>query len=301
MQHTYVFVCGQHRSGTSVLARSLRQHPRVSGFQDTGAIEDEGQFLQSVYPPAFRYGGAGLFGFHRRSHLDETSPFASPEKASKLRAEWARYWDENCPVLLEKSPPNLLKTRFLQHVFPTARFVVILRHPIAVSLTTAKRGGIPLYTLIEHWLVCHERLRVDCAHLRHVHVLWYEDLVARPRETLDQVWRFLGLDSVTLAEPIRSHNDQYFYQWDQLVQSTWGKLVLGAIRRRFEARVNTFGYSLVDTGFLAHRPLVAETDVLLRPSVFSRAWSVGGAAWERVNRGPLQALRRQIRSAIRAV
>ena len=183
------------------------------------------------------------------------------------------------------------------HVFPSARFVEILRHPIAVSLTTAKRGGIPLYTLIEHWLVCHERFLADRAHLRHVHVLWYEDLVTRPQNTLDAIWRFLGLASVPMAEPIRSHNDQYFCQWDRLGRTLWGRAYLGAIHRRFEARANTFGYSLVDTGFWDNRPLAAGTDVLPRPSLLSRTWSVGGAAWERVNRGPLQALRKQFRSS----
>ena len=48
--HTYVFVGGLHRSGTSLLARSLEAHPSVSGFRDTGVPEDEGQHLQSVYP-----------------------------------------------------------------------------------------------------------------------------------------------------------------------------------------------------------------------------------------------------------
>ena len=70
-----------------MLAAFLWRHPQVSGFQDTAEIEDEGQFLQSVYPPALRYGGAGLSGFNPRLRLDETSPLASPDKASKLRVE----------------------------------------------------------------------------------------------------------------------------------------------------------------------------------------------------------------------
>jgi hypothetical protein len=295
VEHTYVFVCGQHRSGTSVLARSLCSHPEVSGFSNTGAVEDEGQFLQSVYPPAFRYGGAGLFGFHLRAHLDETSPLATRENAAKLRAEWGRYWDASRSVLLEKSPPNLLHTRFLQHMFPGARFVVILRHPISVSLTTAKRGGIPLYVLLEHWLACHERFRADMAHLEHVHVLWYEDLVARPQATLDDVWRFLGLPSAPLSEPVRSHNEGYFAQWERLRRSAWGKAYLNGMCRRFEARVAPFGYSLLDPSSLDHTPLSPKKDASARISLLSRVWGGGGTVWERVNRGPLQTVRRWIR------
>ena len=49
--YRYVFVTGLHRSGTSLLARCIAQHPQVSGFSGTGVPEDEGQLLQSVYPP----------------------------------------------------------------------------------------------------------------------------------------------------------------------------------------------------------------------------------------------------------
>jgi len=48
----YVFIAGLHRSGTSVLARCLREHPQISGFRNTGVPEDEGQHLQDVYPAA---------------------------------------------------------------------------------------------------------------------------------------------------------------------------------------------------------------------------------------------------------
>jgi hypothetical protein len=292
MQHQNVFVCGLHRSGTSVLARVLRHHPQTSGFRGTGAVEDEGQFLQTVYPPAFRYGGPGVFGFDPRSCFDETSPLISAENAAKLHAEWARYWEMSCPVLLEKSPPNLVRTRFLQAMFQDARFVVILRHPIAVSLATKNgRPRIPLYSLIEHWLICHERFLVDRAHLNQVHVLRYEDLVARPEAVMDDVWRFLGLEPVPLAEPIRSHNERYLTRWGKIGQPVWGRAYLDWICRRFEARTAVFGYSLADPRFLAHTLLVPKAGDVPRPSLFSRALTAGTAVWERVNRGPLQTAR----------
>ena len=69
--HRYIFVCGLHRSGTSVLFRSLRDHPEVSGFQGTPSPEDEGMHLQTVYPPSGRYGGAGVFGFYYEAQIKE--------------------------------------------------------------------------------------------------------------------------------------------------------------------------------------------------------------------------------------
>jgi len=55
--HRLVFVGGLHRSGTTPLTRCLAAHSQISGFEGTGVEEDEGQHLQTVYPPARAHGG----------------------------------------------------------------------------------------------------------------------------------------------------------------------------------------------------------------------------------------------------
>ena len=194
-QHRLVFVCGLHRSGTTLLARILGGHPEVSGFADTGVPEDEGQHLQRVYPPAKVFGGPGRFGFDERAHLTEASPLVGEGSRERLLAAWSPHWDLSRPLLVEKSPPNLLKTRFLQALFPEASFVVLARHPVAVSLATAKWRQTRRYDrLVEHWLHCHELFEADRPHLERVHVLLYEDLVRDPAAALAGVLGFLGLE-----------------------------------------------------------------------------------------------------------
>jgi hypothetical protein len=244
--HSFVFVGGLHRSGTTLLARLLAEHPEVSGFADTGVPADEGQLLQSVYPPARAYGGPGRFGFAPEAHLTEDSPLVSEESRERLLADWSRHWDLDKRVLVEKSPPNLTKTRFLQALFPEASFVVVLRHPVPVTLATARWRGTRRYgRLVEHWLRCHELFSADRPRLARVHVLTYEELVADPRSTLAGVLGFLGLDGdPPAAELDRGSNARYLARWRELKRAPAMGVYLTATELRYERRARRFGYSL---------------------------------------------------------
>lgn len=247
--HQYVFLGGLHRSGTSLLAKTLAEHPQISGFKDTGAFEDEGQWLQSVYPQAKVYGGAGRFGFVKASFMDENSDLVSAENAQRLFDEWKPYWDMTQPVLLEKSPPNLVRGRFLQAMFPNSFFIMMLRHPISVSCATAKWSNTSMYSLIEHWLRCHEGFERDRKYLQNVIVIKYENFVVSPQKTLDLIFEFIGVDSFPLSTQINSHaNQNYFIKWRQMKhEQGWLKnIYCQAIENIFEKRVNRFGYSLKD-------------------------------------------------------
>ncbi len=245
-QHKFVFLGGLHRSGTSLAFRCLREHPDVSGFDKTGAPEDEGQHLQSIFPKAYGHGGPARFGFSSAMQLDEHSELITDVNQRKLFEEWSRYWDVRKPFLLEKSPPNLIKSRFLQAMFPNTYFIFLLRHPAAVTFATRKwRPRMPISKFIEHWLVCHERMREDFDQLDRSISFHYEDFVAESEESLTRLYEFLGLSSIPPTEEIRSGvNDKYFEMWRSYGQGVLGRMRIKKIVRQYEDRVRTFGYSL---------------------------------------------------------
>jgi len=251
--HHFLFCCGLHRSGTTLLFRMLREHPEMSGFTNNQvatewlALEDEGQFLQSVYPPGIVYGGPGSFAFSPGAHLTEESDLLTPENKAALARDWLPYWDLTKRFLLEKSPPNILMTRFLQSAFPNTSFVAIVRHPVAVSLATTKWSTRTLDSLIEHWLVAHEILERDMQRLQRGMTVKYETLISAPEETLGKIYAFLEVaPHPTTFEATTEHNQRYFAQWREMAQNPETRASVQEWIGRYEDRARAFGYSFQD-------------------------------------------------------
>ncbi|MDS1269811.1 sulfotransferase [Lipingzhangella sp. LS1_29] len=261
VDHRMVFVAGLHRSGTSLLARCLAAHSEVSGLGGTGVPENEGQHLQDVYPPARAYGGPGLFALDPRAHrsveaahaplAEACGDTAEPARwrARRLFEAWAPYWDLSRPVLVEKSPPNLLMLRYLNELYPDAAFVVVLRHPVVVSLATAKWCPMPLPALVEHWLHAHELAAADLPWLRQVRIVRYEHLVQNPERVLGELAGLLGLDGPIPAVGVTAgHSRRYERLWRSYASPVHP--LRRAERRRVERtmgeRCARFGYDLSD-------------------------------------------------------
>jgi len=254
-RHRFVFVGGLHRSGTTLLAQTLAAHRDASGLSGTGVAEDEGQHLQDVFPAARAIGGPGRFGFSAGAHLTEASPLATRASRDRLLVAWLPYWDARRRVLVEKSPPNLLRTRLLQALFPAACFVLIVRHPVAVAEATCKWSDEGVGALLRHWVHCHRVMLEDAAALRRVCLVRYEDLVARPQEVLPAVLAFIGLDGRAPSPPLRPEvNDRYFAAWKARGPSaqTDGR------KAGIEAAARAFGYAMREPGrYRAPSPAVA--------------------------------------------
>jgi len=245
----YVFVGGLHGSGTSLVHRWLRSHPQITGFADTGVSEDEGQHLQDLLPTARSLGGLGRFGFAPGAHLTESSPLACSGSAERLLNSWESHWDAALPVRLEKSPPNLLRFRLLQELFPGALCVAVLRHPLAVAESTRgkrRRNRLrPRRGLVEHWLHCHELFAADRPAVHHLVELRYEDLVAAPDSGLNPVFAALGLAGIPSPEPIDPGRDRaHGERWQTRLRRPPSLDPLLAL----EERLSPWAYSLVDFG-----------------------------------------------------
>ncbi|MGR3512128.1 MAG: sulfotransferase family protein [Paracoccaceae bacterium] len=203
----HVFVCGLHRSGTSLLARLIASHDDVSALHAPDVPEGEGVYLQGAIPHTARHGVPGAFAFDDAQHLTEEHPLNRMETRHRLEADWGPRFDPDASWRLEKSPVNLLRMRLYQQLFPMAHFIIITRHPAAVAQATAKWSEAPLDRLIAHWCAAHELALSDLPWLHAALVVRYEDLCADPRAAMAQVAAFLTLTpALDPAERIKDDN-----------------------------------------------------------------------------------------------
>jgi len=273
--HQHVFVGGLHRSGTTLVGQAIAGHSRASGFEDTGVIENEGQFLQSVYPimrnPPRIYpwadwtglpdrvgwwrrlpgrGGSdwkkapGRFAFYEESHLTGDSPLVNDLNRERLLREWSAHWDLRRPVLVEKTPENLVRSRFLQALFPGAAFIMVVRHPLAVSLATQKWSRTSLISLLKHWIRAHQLMAVDAAHIDRLLLVPYERFVLDPTAELARIAGFLGVDpEPSTVEVDPAVNARYLDAWERRRRGP-ARIYTDFIVRTLESQVSEFGYSL---------------------------------------------------------
>lgn len=289
-KNKYVLVCGIARSGTSLLGRNIARLENCSGFANTGVFEDEGQFLQDVYLTASSYGGSSRCGFDPRAHRTETSNLLAPDKVARLRASWHAHWDNTKTIFVEKTPENLLMTRFLQAAFPNSYFVVMMRHPVPVSIAGQKWkvNFVPLHRMFAHWLKCHEIFSEDKPCLRHVYTLRYEDYIEDAARYHQEIARFLGtivppqpkedtlryvaewgnpagrwVPEQGMEEVNGAHNKKYFDRWRKLLEDSFFRSYYRYIVRKYEPRFAKYGYSLIkdcgiDDSILRERGLISD-------------------------------------------
>ena len=209
-----IFIVGAPRSGTTLLERMLDAHPAI-------AIADEIIFFDIILqarervpeldsPERIRYFFDLLPAMdHVRywNHADEILSQVKARLLADARASYGRFyryfmeaWAQRAGASRfgEKTPWNIRHLAELRRMFPNCRIIHMVRDPRAV---VASKMALPrtsrdiLTNAVKWWLDVQQArdfVEADAANARRVLEIRYEDLVAQPREVLQQVCDFIG-------------------------------------------------------------------------------------------------------------
>jgi hypothetical protein len=189
-----VFLIAPYRSGTTMMRLILDSHSQLACPPET-----------TVFPALHRsIGGSDLglsqLGFGadhvRRKFAECIDYFYSSYAASSGKRRW-----------VDKSPENVWVLDFLIQMFPTAKFVLLTRHPLdqvashtssghdlETRLSAFRRNGEDIRIAATRYWVAASREQQEFARSfgESAKLVRYEDVCTQPYEILPQLFRFLG-------------------------------------------------------------------------------------------------------------
>lgn len=187
----YLFVLGATHGGTTLLTELLSKSANVSSnnYLDTR----EGQLLPTVRDYMFT---------HKRQWEEDLEI-----DWSFVKREWRKYWDVRKKILLEKSPPNLLRASAIEAAFSPAYFLIFVRDPYAHCETFIRKNDFSPRQAAEFVVRTLKIQQRNMTDLKRAILVHYEALVEDPELFKDQLIDFLAeLSDIQTTGVFNAHN-----------------------------------------------------------------------------------------------
>lgn len=181
----FLFVLCPPYSGSTVLWKILQTSPHIS------ALPKEGQFLEPV------------------KHIMRDNPYNIQKKMpwDLIQSAWETYWDIDKSILLEKSPPNLIRALEIEQHFQESYFVAMIRNPYASCEGIYRRNHKFLEESVKFWIKCAEHQVNNIKNIRNITYFTYEDLTDSPEKIRKQLLEFMpDLETLDINVAMRVHS-----------------------------------------------------------------------------------------------
>ena len=191
VRNKYLFILSPPFSGSSILTQTCATSESISVVNQYDNFE--GQFL-----PIAR--------LWMRKHPWRES-YRMPWHTIKFI--WRCFWDLSKPVLIEKSPPNLLANRaeIIDRIFPNAYFICLIRDPYAFVEGCVRRKIYNHQDAAKFWLLCADNQVTNIESRGKVLSVKYEEFVNDPIQTLEKIKIFIPeLADINLPKSFGIHN-----------------------------------------------------------------------------------------------
>ncbi|MGV6825688.1 MAG: sulfotransferase family protein [bacterium] len=193
----WLFIVGCYNSGTTLLHDVLASHP------DVGVLPREGQYCTDQFLIPGDIGLArGWALAPERFLLDEQSP--SPPDPLIVQRQWSnQIQPEGKKIYLEKSITNTARIRWLNHHFPNAYFVALVRNGYAVAEGIRRKSQLNLEQAAQQWRISNEIMMDSLNKVDHAMTLSYEAFTADPATAIERVITFADLRHHSLVNELQ--------------------------------------------------------------------------------------------------
>ncbi|MEO0776534.1 MAG: sulfotransferase [Bacteroidota bacterium] len=186
----FLFVLCPTYGGSTLMQEILSTSPGVSPNNVWGTREGLG------LPQVRRH-----FDYRRLWEADYQLPWP------RIRREWEGYWQHDRPVLLEKSPSNLVHAPQMAPHFDPAYFVVMVRQPLAHCESLIRRDALSPTAAARFCLDSLRHQKRNLEQLPRCLLLPYEALVDQTTASVRALLDFLPpLQHLRTDRRFRAHN-----------------------------------------------------------------------------------------------
>ena len=193
--HKWCFIIGCNNSGTSLLQRMLDQTGQVSTFQYEG----------QRYTRALERSERKKYERVWSEYIDDLilRPEDGFEIAPRLVHDWIYSLGNNLqPIIVEKTPANTVRMRWLQEVFPNSYFIGLVRNGYAVVEGTRRKSNKSIERSAIHWNKVNHVMFDEARGINNFLLLKYEDIARNPKTVSESLSNFLGVSSAGLENAL---------------------------------------------------------------------------------------------------
>jgi hypothetical protein len=109
----------------------------------------------------------------------------------KIKEVWDGYWDQEKPLLVEKSPPNLIRADDIVKHFQPVYFIIMVRNPYALCEGLHRRNKWDAVKAAKFSIRCLRKQAENAKNLQNAICIRYEELVEDPKSVSQKIQSFL--------------------------------------------------------------------------------------------------------------